>query len=119
MKVIVRVTKSFVRQAKPFLKKYSSLRSELSELEHKLIENPKTGTPLGLNTHKIRLSVKSKGKGKSGGLRVITHLSTEIIGITIEEGDTTIVTLLSIYDKSETAAITDKELKDLIARLEN
>ena len=119
MKVLVRVTKSFVRQAKPLLKKYSSLKDELSELEIKLIENPKTGTPLGLNAHKIRLSVKSKGKGKSGGLRVITHLGTEVIGITLEEGETTIVTLISIYDKSETATISDKELKDLIAGLEN
>jgi len=76
MKVIVRVTKSFKRQAKPLLKKYSSLHNELSVLGSNLLENPKTGTSIGLNSYKIRLSVKSKGKGKSGGLRVISHLET-------------------------------------------
>jgi len=117
MKVIVRISKSFKRQAKPLLRKYSSLRRELFVLEKVLIENPKLGKPLGLNAYKIRLSVKSKKKGKSGGLRIITHLETEIIGIIKDEGGITVVTLLSIYDKGETEVITDKELKDLISRL--
>ena len=109
----------FKREAKRLIKKYPSLKSELSDLTSILSKDPTTGKSLGNNTFKIRLAIKSKGKGKSGGLRVITHLGTEIIGITMEEGETTIVTLISIYNKSETAAITDKELKDLIARLEN
>ena len=77
MKVEVRVAKSFIRLAKPLLKKYSSLESELVALEKELIENPKLGTSLGQDSYKIRLAVKSKGRGKSGGLRVITHLETE------------------------------------------
>jgi hypothetical protein len=31
------------------------------------------GEPLGGGFYKARLSVKSKGKGKSGGLRIISH----------------------------------------------
>jgi len=77
MKVIVRVTKSFKRQASLY-EEYSLLRNELSILENNLIENPRIGKPLGLNSHKIRLSVKAKGRQK-GGLRVITHLDTEIV----------------------------------------
>ncbi|MBC7866161.1 MAG: type II toxin-antitoxin system RelE/ParE family toxin [Gloeobacteraceae cyanobacterium ES-bin-316] len=46
----------------------------------------------------------SKGKGKSGGARVITY---------IEVSDTAVY-LLSIYDKSEQADITDKELLQLL-----
>jgi len=45
MKVIVRISKSFKRQAKPLLRKYSSLRRELFVLEKVLIENPKLGKP--------------------------------------------------------------------------
>ena len=60
-----------------------------------------SGTPLGNNCYKIRLSITSKGKGKSGGARVITYVAV------IKE---TIV-LISIYDKSEQSAITDVEIK--------
>lgn len=119
MKVIVRVTKSFKRQAKPLLKKYSSLSKELTQLENELIENPRLGKPLGQDSFKIRIAVKSKGKGKSGGLRVISHLDTEIIGLIESEGEEVIVNLISIYDKSEAASISDKELRDLITGLQN
>lgn len=81
MIVTVWVALSFKRQAKPLLKKYPSLIRELSQLESDLKENPRIGTPLGKNTYKIRLAPKSKNKGKSGGLRVISHLETEIIGL--------------------------------------
>ena len=118
MKVIVRVSKSFKRQAKPLLKKFSSLSKELIQLENEFKKNPHFGKPLGSNSYKIRLAVKSKGKGKSGGLRVISHLETEIIGIIETENDKIIVNLISIYDKSETTSISDKELRDLIAGLQ-
>jgi len=75
------------------------------------------GIPLGYDSYKIRLALKSKNKGKSGGLRVISHLETEIIGITNFDGENITVILISIYNKSETATITDKELHDLIKNI--
>jgi hypothetical protein len=73
------------------------------------------GTPLGKDIYKIRLKITSKGKGKSGGARVISLLQTTLIGITYSSSDEEItVHLISIYDKSDTANISDKELKDLI-----
>ncbi len=117
MKATVRVALSFKRQAKPLLKKYPSLIRELSQLESDLKENPRMGTPLGNNTYKIRLAPKSKNKGKSGGLRVISHLETEIIGFTEYDGENINVILISIYDKSTTASISDKELKDFISKI--
>lgn len=119
MKVIVRVSKSFKVLAKALLRKYASLNNELIQLEQNLLQNPKLGTPLGNNSYKIRLAVRSKGKGKSGGLRIISHLTTEIIGIIESNEESIIVTLISIYDKSETSNISDKELKDIINRLQN
>jgi len=116
---IVRVSKSFKRLAKPLLKKYSSLKAELAVLENELIENPRLGKPLGQDSYKIRLAVKSKGKGKSGGLRVITHLDIEIVGIIEEIEENVVVTLISIYNKNETSTISDKELRELICRLQN
>ena len=76
-------------------------------------------TPLGNHCFKIRLAIKSKGKGKSGGARVITFLETEIIGhIETNKEKQIIVNLVTIYDKSDVSTITNKELKELIANIE-
>ena len=59
-------TVNFEKEAKKLVKKYVSLKSELAELNKQLLANPFQGIPLGKNAYKIRLAVKSKGKGKSG-----------------------------------------------------
>ena len=67
----------FKKDTKRLIKKYPSLKNELAELNSLLISNPTTGTSLGNNAYKIRVSIKSKGAGKSGGARVITYVVTE------------------------------------------
>ena len=120
MKVTVRITNNFKAELKPLLKKYHSLSKDLLRLEAELIENPKLGSPLGKDAFKIRLKITSKGKGKSGGARVITLVESAVIGITEQTSPQEItVNLLSIYDKSEMANITDKELKDLLKSFSN
>ena len=114
MKVIVRITKNFRYEVKPLLKKYPSLSDDLQELERILADDPKTGTEIGKNAYKIRLRIKSKGKGKSGGARVITYLEHLIIAELHNSTHETTVNLISIYDKGDTATISDHELKRLI-----
>lgn len=64
---------------------------------------------------RLDLQLKSKGKGKRGGTRVITYLETEIIGLLESENNKIkVVNLISIYDKSEVETITNKELKKII-----
>jgi len=117
VKVTIKITSNFKKEAKPLLKRYKSLVAELENLEAELNKNPTLGTPLGNNTFKIRIKISSKGKGKSGGARVISYLETELIA-NLEELETeTIVNLISIYDKSETASISNRELQRLIANL--
>ncbi|MBI4647984.1 MAG: type II toxin-antitoxin system RelE/ParE family toxin [Bacteroidia bacterium] len=99
---------NFQREAKRLIKKYPSLVNELYQLEQELSENPAIGKPIGKNCYKIRLAIKSKGKGKSGGARVITCVFV----------DDTEVYLLSVYDKSEQTDITDKKLKELLNQIE-
>ena|ERR1035437_8605004 len=114
MKVTVNITENFRREAKPLLKKYPSFKSDLLQLEKDLMSNPNLGTSLGNNCYKIRLKITSKGKGKSGGARIISLIETDVIGeIEINEKET-IVNLISIYDKSEIENISNKELKDLV-----
>jgi hypothetical protein len=57
---------------------------------------------------KIRLSIQSKGKGKSGGARVISYFYFE--------KDT--VYLLSIYSKSEKENLNPTELQEMVHSLE-
>lgn len=71
------------------------------------MQNPKEGTPIGNDSYKIRMSIESKGKGKSGGARVISHFYVT----------NSTVYLLSIYDKSEQESISDKEIKGMIKEL--
>ncbi|MBN2728573.1 MAG: addiction module toxin RelE [Bacteroidales bacterium] len=97
----------FETQAKRLVKKYPSLKEELITLINALKENPKQGVSLKHNCYKIRLSFRSKGTGKSGGARIITHVVYK----------KTSVYLLNIYDKSHKNSITDKELKELINEL--
>lgn len=94
----------FDRQLKRLAKKYPSLKNEFAELLNRLKQQPEQGTSLGNNCYKIRIAIASKGKGKSGGARVITNFI-------IAENT---VFLISIYDKSEKGTLTDKELFDLL-----
>ena len=98
---------SFSKELKRLAKKYNSLKDEISSLFHSLEENPTIGTPIGKNCYKIRIAISSKGKGKSGGARIITNFIVT---------DSTVY-LLSIYDKSEKDNISDKELIELLAEI--
>ena len=107
MKHSVIPSEKFKKEFKRLSKKYPSLKAELLELNAELQENPTHGTDLGNNTYKIRLAIKSKGKGKSGGSRVITYVISEN-----EE-----VYLLTMYDKSEFDTIDDKSIEQIIDSL--
>ena len=94
----------FDRQLKRLAKKYPSIKNDLAELGKQLSQNPALGKPIGQDCYKIRIAISSKGKGKSGGTRVITHVYV---------AETTIY-LLTIYDKSDKENISDKELNELL-----
>ena len=85
--------------------------ADLRALNALLADTPTMGDLIGKNTYKIRLKIKSKGKGKSGGARVITHVESNIIADVESDGNLITVHLLTIYDKSDAETISDGELK--------
>ena len=85
------------------------MRQDFAGLLESLRREPQQGVDLGRGLHKVRMAISSKGKGKSGGARVIT------LTVLISETDTNIV-LLTIYDKSECENLTDKELTDIVKK---
>lgn len=97
-------TEPFARKLKRLVKKYKSLKDDLLIVIDELSQNPTFGTPIGKDCYKIRVAISSKGKGKSGGARLITYVKI------INEK----VFLMDIYDKSEQVNITAKELENLI-----
>ena len=98
---------TFERQAKRLAKKFPSLKSDLSALIASLTEHPEQGTPLGNGFFKIRLAIASKGKGKSGGARVITYVKV------IQET----VYLTTLYDKSDKDTLSNHELEQIFKEL--
>lgn len=99
-------TELFEIKFKRLKKKFRTLKEEMKELTSMLEQTPTTGESLGGGLYKIRLASKSKGKGKSGGFRVITYLLAKT-----EEGMD--IYLLTMYDKSQESSIRKEVLLTL------
>ena len=100
----------FKRQFKRLKKKYPSLTEDLKIFSLDLRANPQQGVPLGARLYKVRMAIAAKGKGKSGGARVITYrlLATQ---------EHIEITLLTIYDKNEIDNLSDDYLRSLVKDL--
>ena len=102
-------TSSFKKELKKLLKKYPSLLLDLEQVESELLQNPRTGREVYKNCYKIRIAIKSKGKGKSGGGRLITHIRVE----------KEVIYLLFIYDKSDRDTVPDSYISSLLQHLDS
>ena len=107
MNVKIIPSAEFDRQFKRLAKKYKSLLDDYLSLSKELKKNPLQGSDLGGGVRKIRMAITSKGKGKSGGARVLT--------LTVLVSADADVTLLTIYDKSEIENVSDEYIKWLIS----
>ena len=103
----INATQRFEKQLQRLARKYASVINDVKELGDILAENPFQGDGLGKDLYKVRMAITSKGKGKSGGARLIT-----LVLVTAKE-----VRLLAIYDKSELKNMTDADLKKLLHKL--
>ena len=74
MSFAVDTTKGFERGAKRLFKRYASLPEDIAALISDLEDEPHLGAPIGRGCYKVRMAIRSKGKGKSGGARVITYV---------------------------------------------
>ena len=79
----------------------------MEKLKNSLQDNPLQGTELTPGVRKIRMAIESKGKGSSGGARVITF------NILTKEQDGEIVLLL-LYDKSDASTVKLSVVKDIV-----
>ena len=115
MEYRIKTSKAFDREIKRLSKRYHSMADDYERLLNEIEGNPHLGTDLGGGLRKIRMAITSKrmaitskGRGKSGGARVITF--TVVVSVAEAE-----INLLYIYDKAERSSISKKEIAQLIA----
>jgi mRNA-degrading endonuclease RelE of RelBE toxin-antitoxin system len=101
------LTPNFQKEFKRLNKKYPSLKTDLIELTNSLLIQPVQGDEVFKNCYKIRFAIKSKGKGKSGGGRLINYVK-----LTSEK-----IYFLSVYDKSDKETVSDQDIKRLLKDL--
>lgn len=111
MSYTVKLTSRFKKVFKRLGKKYHSLENDVDNIVRQLTDNPHIGVDLGNNVRKVRMAISDKGKGKSGGARIITYT----VDIDEESG---VVTLLTMYDKNEQQSISRKEIDELLENME-
>jgi hypothetical protein len=102
-------TDEFKRCAKPLAKRYKSFNQDYQDLLDELEKNPQSGIDLGSGYRKVRMAIKSKGKGKSGGARVITLDTLERDGC---------LYLLYIYDKSDADSVNIDVIRKLTSEID-
>lgn len=101
-------TTAFIRSAKRIAKKYRSFNSDYRMFIEELSKNPAMGADLGGGFRKVRMAITSKGKGKSGGARVITFDMLEKNGC---------LYLIYAYDKSDYDTVEMKVIRDIVAEM--
>lgn len=107
----ITATPQFGKSLKALAKRYASIRTDFAAFAASLSENPNQGDELSPGIRKIRMAIKSKGRGKSAGARVITYT----VYISPETG---VVYLIDIYDKSDYSTVDVEIVKQIISEIE-
>ena len=103
-------TPDFEKSFKALAKRQRSMKTDLIDFARSLQENPFQGVELSPGIRKICMAITSKGRGKSGGARVITYTI-----VTAETAGR--VYLLNVYDKADFSSVELDVLKELIQDL--
>jgi mRNA-degrading endonuclease RelE of RelBE toxin-antitoxin system len=106
----IQTTSYFDTEAKRLAKRHRSFIDDLQDFQDELLENPYQGTELSPGIRKIRLTIDSKGRGKSGGARVITFTYL------VDEKDGVVILLL-LYDKADASNIKMNVVRKIIKDL--
>ena len=104
----IKATEIFRKCVKPLAKRYRSFKKDYNDLLDELEKDPHLGIDLGDGYRKVRMAIASKGKGKSGGARIITFDMVERNGC---------LYLIYAYDKSDADNVKLNILKKIVAEM--
>ena len=100
----------FDAEAKRLAKRHRSFIDDLQDFRDSILKNPYQGTELSPGIRKVRLTIGSKGRGKSGGARIITFTYL------VDEKDGVVILLL-LYDKADASSIKMNVVRQIIKDL--
>ena len=103
-------TPDFEKSFKALAKRHRSLKQDFRDFSKELKQNPFQGDELSPGIRKIRMAITSKGRGKSGGARVITYTVVALEN----SGD---IYLIDIYDKNDFSTVDVSILQKIINHL--
>lgn len=106
----IQTSSYFDAEAKRLAKRHRSFIDDLVAFQTSILNNPYQGTELAPGIRKIRMTIASKGRGSSGGARVITltYAVSETKGVVI---------LLLLYDKADSSSVNVSIVKQIIKDL--
>ncbi len=104
----IRISQEFRVAYKKLKKRHKSLETDFERLLASLLQDPIQGVELEGGARKVRLAISSKGRGKSGGARVIIRV--RLIADELQ--------LLYIYDKADFENVSEAYLRDIMKRME-
>lgn len=110
MSCSISVSGDFAKEAKRLAKKYPSFKQDYKDFLKSIQENPLQGDEITKNIRKVRMAIRSKGKGKSGGARVIT------LSILTKDLNGNVVLLL-IYDKEDASTVNVNVVKEMARKM--
>jgi mRNA-degrading endonuclease RelE of RelBE toxin-antitoxin system len=102
------VASEFEKSLKRLSKKYPSLKMDYISFLSELEKNPTMGDEIFPGCRKVRIAIRSKGKGKSGGGCVIFYF---------EVTDDRVI-LLFIYDKSEMESVQTAFIEQILKSMQ-
>lgn len=106
----IKTSAHFSAEVKRLTKRYRGFSDDLRVFIDNLRANPLQGDEIAPNTRKIRMTITAKGRGKSGGARVITFNTL----VSEKEGA---IALLLIYDKAEASNVKMNVVKEIIKEM--
>lgn len=101
-------TPEFLRSAKILSKRYRSFADDIKILRDEIVKNPMVGDDLGNGIRKLRMAIKSKGKGKRGGARIISLTM-------MKDRNSSKMTFLYVYDKSDMDNVSDNKIRQILS----
>lgn len=105
--ITVSVYADFAREAKRLAKKYPSFKNDYQCFLGSIKNNPLQRRRDCQEYTKIRMAIKSEGKGKSGGARIITF-------DVFAEVENAHVFFLIIYDKEDASTVKPDVVKQIV-----
>ncbi len=103
----IKISGEFKIAYKRLKKRHRSLEADFESLLLSLQVDPYQGVEIIEGLRKVRMNVTSKGRGKSGGARVIIRL--RIVDDELQ--------LIYIYDKADFENVSDSYLRDILKRM--